>query len=527
MVRGLRLVATAVLSVLAAPAANAKELKLEKTVVVSRHGIRVPFGPQYGVPVDVFTQESSRQWFTDPKDWGAEPAVSEALTEHARKVLTNMGTYFREVVLDGREGTFTIYSERDSSMRDINTAISFFKGAFPAANVTAETMYGPGSDSEEQRYINSLMNAGQPGHGPCPISSENEDFLLGEVGGSLARVSEEQKLNIMRLNDHLDCCKPDLCTKSGNTSYGDKCTLMSMPTTWEGKDYFWEAFNGPLTVTGKLVEYIQLLYLNGMDWQQLVPGMTVDDLAEVMRVHEESMAIAEDYYNAMSAGSELLVHVAATMEQGVNGDSDGLKNLKSKKDDLLVYYAAHDVNIYFLRRLLRLDWLTESFNPNQCPPGGMLVFELLSSSTPGEDGTPEYFVKVFFMSSSMTQQREAQPLSAANPPSKSFTVIPRCANGPELSCPFEDFKKLVATEMRKDCIKILDPSFLQPSEVQPDAGVSSTVYWLSVVAAVVLSGALGAMLTAVLCRRREAPNGRASATQPLAQNDISLVSREA
>eukprot|EP00929_Paragymnodinium_shiwhaense_P005176 TRINITY_DN10679_c0_g2_i1.p1 TRINITY_DN10679_c0_g2~~TRINITY_DN10679_c0_g2_i1.p1 ORF type:complete len:530 (+),score=134.70 TRINITY_DN10679_c0_g2_i1:66-1655(+) len=524
MARGFRLIAVAGLSALAAPVVRAEDLKLVKAVIVTRHGIRVPYAPLEEVTVDVFSQDEKRHWFPDPKEWGAD--VIAALTPHAETVLASMGAYFREAVLGDRDGSFTIYSDVDSTKRDINTAISFFKGAFPNANVTMKDMYGPGSNPVEQQYIKYLMDQGQPGHGPCPISGDNQDLLNGETGGSLARVSEEQKINVMRMNDLLDCCKPELCEKTGNSSYGDKCTLMSLPTKWEGAKNYWEDFTGPLTVAAKLAEYIQLLYLNGMDWQKLVPGMTVDDLAMAMHMHEESMAIADDYWNSVNAGSEMLVHVAGTMEQAVNGNSAALKDLKSKPEDLLVYYAAHDINIYFLRRLLRLEWLTESFNPNQSPPGGFLLFELLTSSAPAKDGKPEYFVKVFFMSSSMTQQREATKLSAANPGSKSFAVIPRCASGPELSCPFEDFKKLVAAEMRKDCIKLLDPSFLQPNEDQPegaDGGVSPTVYWLTAVAAVVLGGALGAILTTVLGRRRSARTVGASGVQPLTQNDISLV----
>ena len=110
-----------------------------------------------------------------------------------------------------------------------------------------------------------------------------------------------------------------------------------------------------------------------------------------------------------------------------------------------IYYAAHDINIYLLRKLLRLNWLTESFNPNQSPPGGFLMFVLYSSPSPSSssssssssDGTTEgraqeasghmgaeaaeavagtrYYVKAFFVSQSYRQQREATPLTAADP----------------------------------------------------------------------------------------------------------------
>lgn len=68
------------------------------------------------------------------------------------------------------------------------------------------------------------------------------------------------------------------------------------------------------------------------------------------------------------------------------------------------YYAGHDLNIYFLRAMLGLKWTTESFNPNQSPPGGMLRFELL------RDADKNPFVKLYFESQSYAQQRSASVL---------------------------------------------------------------------------------------------------------------------
>eukprot|EP01050_Picozoa_sp_SAG11_P036891 SAG11_NODE_14269_length_619_cov_0.636538_1_plen_46_part_00 len=42
-----------------------------------------------------------------------------------------------------------------------------------------------------------------------------------------------------------------------------------------------------------------------------------------------------------------------------------------------MYYAGHDINLYYVRVLLGLSWLTDSWNRDQSPPGGLLRFELL------------------------------------------------------------------------------------------------------------------------------------------------------
>ena len=113
------------------------------------------------------------------------------------------------------------------------------------------------------------------------------------------------------------------------------------------------------------------------------------------------------------------------------------------------------------RNFLRLNWLTESWNVNEAMPGGMLAFELLSQpatradEAPGKQSTTTtaYFLKLFFVSQSMSQMRHATPLSpAAAAPSKVFVTIPECATGPEASCPLPVFRAIVLRALRPECV---------------------------------------------------------------------------
>lgn len=434
---------------------SAEYLHQETVVVISRHGIRVPFPELSGLPEDVFSKDDNHSWFTNLSDWGTDEDAG--LTAHGEDVLYEMGVHFQNEVLKNSSARFTIYSPLVS--RDIKSAINFFRGAFPEANVTQESMYGPG-DKIQQHYMELLENMGGVEVEGCVASAALPKVLAGEIGGDFAAVSTANKEAILSLNSHLNCCKPDLCIQEGDSNSGDNCTLMNLPTKWEGQSKFWEDFTGPLTFAGKLMERLQLMYLNGMPWNELVPQMTVDQLSALMRLHQESVSIASDYWTAVEAGSELLVHLAATMQQIVQ-DSE-VEGLQSSKHDSLVYYALHDVNIYFIRRLLRLNWLTKSYNPNQCPPGAMLLFVLYSSTQTSPQGVTEkkYYVKAFFMTQSMKQQREVSKLSTADPASHVFVIMPGCAHGPELSCPFEDFKHLVLKEIKRDCVQLVDPDVL-------------------------------------------------------------------
>jgi len=471
---------------------GAQGLNQERVLVVTRHGIRVPFPPLAGLAWEAYSLDPDRDFFTDFSDWGADQVAG--LTVHGQRVIRAMGAYFRSTVMNNTNGSFTIYSAVDKTKRDIKTAISFFQGAFPETMVTEQDIYGPRS-SDEQEYVRVLLNQGDFSAGPmCPSSAGMQEVIAGEIGGDFAMLSAEQQQNIEQVNDAFECCRPSLCEQQGNLSFGSKCTLMSLPTKWEGQKFYWEDFTGPVAVAAKLVEYVQLLYLNGMDYKRVVPSMSEEQIASLMRLHEESMGIADDYWNSRNAASELFVHMAATMQQAVRSES--VTGLHSRASDSLVYYAAHDINIYLLRRLLRLNWLTSSYNPNQSPPGGMLLLVLYSSA----DGAKKnYFVKAFFMSQSMQQQRNGSPLSAANPASRVFAIIPGCADGPELSCPFEDFKKLVLKEIKRQCVRLVDPDVLAVTSKDSLFG-QWWIYCLIAVSSLLVGIGLGAIMV-LKCRQ--------------------------
>ena len=113
--------------------------------------------------------------------------------------------------------------------------------------------------------------------------------------------------------------------------------------------------------------------------------------------------------------------------------------------------------------MLGLSWLTDSWNVNQSPPGGLLRFELLRGPPDAED--QPFYVKVYFESQSMDQQRAITPLTrpleqhkhqeevgAAEQPDRVFVAIPTCSDGPENSCPFEAFKALALHSMDENCV---------------------------------------------------------------------------
>jgi len=417
-------------------------LQRRKLIFYSRHGIRIPYSPDPR-GVDIFsTKDAGINWFTNYSDWGAGGEAE--LTEHGKRVVSRMGEYFKQELVDtgfiSSDGSdVTIYSDYDSTQRDIKTARSFFRGMLPGVNVTIL------SNASE---IAALFNqGGTPGgiHTSCVGPTQLQ--VEGTIGGDANKLSAISADAINRLSDVIKCCQPSVC----NRTVGP-CSLIDMPTTWVGN--FWQFYDGPFFAGASLTEYLELVYLNNMSLAETAPGLDEFGLSRLVELHQENLDVTEDYVATQSYGSDMLAHLLGTMEQLLmDRHVEGF--IKSRPSDKLVYYAGHDINIYFLRNFLRLNWLTDSWNGNEAVPGGMVVFELLEDKAyrSSGDAFSPFFIKVFYVSQSLAQMREARDLTKpALGPDSVFVTIPECASGPEASCPLRQFRDLVLRSIRSECV---------------------------------------------------------------------------
>ena len=113
-----------------------------------------------------------------------------------------------------------------------------------------------------------------------------------------------------------------------------------------------------------------------MDTSVVVPNLDAYQIGRLTKIHQLNMEVTDgNHWVARAFGSDLLAHLTASMQQLLH--KTVVPGLRSKSTDKMIYYAGHDINIYFLRVMLGLNWLTDSWNVNQSPPGGLLRFELL------------------------------------------------------------------------------------------------------------------------------------------------------
>eukprot|EP01063_Lacrimia_lanifica_P012696 TRINITY_DN19363_c0_g1_i1.p1 TRINITY_DN19363_c0_g1~~TRINITY_DN19363_c0_g1_i1.p1 ORF type:complete len:442 (+),score=92.43 TRINITY_DN19363_c0_g1_i1:42-1367(+) len=403
-------------------------VRFKKLVLLSRHGIRTPY-PADGVGQVTYSafSKDGRAWPEHPAEWGA--AGAEHLTAHGATVLHRMGDYYRRTLpFNVSAASSTVYADYDSSQRDVQTAQNFFKGLglAPAvySNLTCTQL---------------LFNQGAAPPAPqCTLPSQA--MVEGTLGGSIDKYTAQYRDVLLQVSDAIDCCTPSVC---GNTS--SDCDLTKVPTSFNSKA-FWSLFTGPLSTAAALTEFLSLMYQNGMDVSTVAPGLDPYTLSRLMEVHALSLRVTDgNLITARSFASQLMNHISRTVAQ-LTGTGSPDPWLRARPSDNLVYYAGHDLNLYFIRDLLDLQWQTESYNQDMAPPGSMLGFQLL------QDASDAWFVKLYVHTQSMDQMRQAAHLDDSNPPDRAPIVIPRCYHGPGLSCAVDDFIALVASVVKPECL---------------------------------------------------------------------------
>ena len=189
----------------------------------------------------------------------------------------------------------------------------------------------------------------------------------------------------------IDCCNATVC----GVAEGDECTLIDLPSKFDPAA-FWSLFSGPLATASALTELLSFMYMNGMDMSTVAPTLSEYQISRLMQTHVTNLQVTDaNLVTARAFGSQLLAHISDTIEQltGAGGDEavgaaergDDGKNtgqneekhvppsvgqitkgpLSSLPTDRLVYYAAHDINVYFIRVLLGLTWQVSVNNTRQ------------------------------------------------------------------------------------------------------------------------------------------------------------------
>jgi 4-phytase/acid phosphatase len=134
----------------------------------------------------------------------------------------------------------------------------------------------------------------------------------------------------------------------------------------------------------------------------------------------------------------LLLHIAQTLEQGVEGRA--VEGAVSAPDQKLVVLVGHDTNLAGLAALLGLHWTLDRRN-DDTPPDTELAFQLWQTAS------GKFVVRMVVTQQTLPQLREGQTLSTRNPPA-SEQVDPAGCAAMGTPCSWESFFKAVTDVTR-------------------------------------------------------------------------------
>jgi 4-phytase/acid phosphatase len=413
MIPSLRAILAALVLLSAGSAwAGAPGERLEKVVILSRHGVRAAMSSP-----ERLEEASARPW---PR-FSVPPGH---LTVRGEALASLMGGYFREHyvaegLLDGGDCGATYYWA-NVTQRTVATAKAVARTLSPGCAVTVGTV-GEGGVDPMFEPIKAGVVVADPGLARAAVA--------GRAGGDLAAWSASHRDAIERLDALLMQCAVGPCPPSP----GKRRILDAKPGFVEGEDLV--SLSGPEAFASGVTESLLMAWADGQDFAgQGWRDLDDDVLTRVFALHQAEFDLRlRTPYVAKALGGPLARRLLATLETRASDAAIGPANAR------IVFVAGHDGTLAVLGGLLRIEWTLPGYQPNQIGPGGALVFERWRRA----DGVR--VIRARFTGQSLRQLREATPLTQATPPLAAPVFIPGCSTAtPAFDCPLDRFEALVS-----------------------------------------------------------------------------------
>jgi len=356
--------------------------KLERVVMLSRHGVRAP----------TLTPAEERRLTERP--WPSWPVGAGELTPHGERGEKLLGGYFHARY----------------------AAYGLLPSGCPRADVVS--VWADNADQRTRASGQALLEGMFPGCGLrvgyAPLDAPDPLFRPVEAGLCTLDVAAAERSVLNRVHGNLDGLGPryERALHAAAGLLENPGLLQAHNTLSAGSREL--RLSGPLPLVATAVEVFLLEYEEGLPEPQVGWGgaASVDRLRVLMPAHEVySEVMRKDPYLAARNASLLARRI--------------LKSLRSPQR--VTVLMGHDSNISNLAGLLGMRWGLPG-QPDSTPPGGTVAFEVWRAAGGAK------LVRTVFLYQTPEQLRTLQPLDLAHPAGSIALHIPGCADRNEGVC---------------------------------------------------------------------------------------------
>ena len=404
------LLASAVIFGISTPAiakpAAASELKVERVVMLMRHGIRPPTKANV-VPAG-YTTETWPSW---PVEYGLltpRGAAGVKLLGQADRAYYSA----RGLLGLGCPAAGAVALKASGKQRAIRTAESWGEGFMPGC----PTAVSHPKEGDPDPIFHGLDDQ------PASFDGEQayrEALALAPEGG-IAAEERAYRPDLLLIARVLGCALPT-------------CPAVNELNRLVAAAHDRPELQGPLDIASTASQAFLLEYLEGMPMKDVGWGrVSRAEIERLLRFHPLKFKYSNraDYVARTAAAP-----IAREIITALSGDAK------------LTLLAGHDTNIADLGGYLKLHWKVPSYPADDVPPGSALGFELV------RDGKGSRYVRAFYRAQTMDQLRALAPLTGRSAPFRQYLPIPGCGNSAgATACTWTTFQTLMD---RRDAAPVL------------------------------------------------------------------------
>ncbi|TCQ08439.1 histidine-type phosphatase [Sphingomonas sp. PP-CC-3A-396] len=395
---GFALVVTTMAGAVAAQTTPPPQDKLERVVIVMRHGVRSAMSS----PEDL-GRYSRRAW---PR-FAVPPGH---LTANGATLVTMLGGWYRDHYRQlGLLGTndCAVYYWANHTQRTEATATALAAGLTPGCTATIH---------QSAAAPDPLFEAPQ-----TPLAPLDPQRILAaisaRVDGNLAAWDAQQGHDRDRFEALLLQCRRIPCSAVERTRVQRR--LSDTPVAMRIDDGKPDLSSPSLQVAG-IAESLVMAYADGLafpGWR----GIDAAAIGKALIVHGAGIDLRTRTPEVgRQTSSYLAMRLLATLQRGAGATALADPIGDAEK---IVVLSGHDGTVTMLAGLLGLNWKLRDYGKGEAAPGGGLVFEVWRLTTTGQQ-----VVRINYVAQRLDQMRYRTPLSIDAPPELAALSIAGCAD---------------------------------------------------------------------------------------------------